>query len=55
MRSRKSGGRATVPKRPANGALASGRLDCGCSVVGVMSDVMSNGGVWVDPEAGVCF
>ena len=55
MRSRKCGGRVTAPKTPSNGALAPGRLNCRCSVVGVMSKVMSNGGVWVDPEADVCF
>ena len=46
-----SAGYVTALKRPSYGVLSSRRLDCGCSVVGVMS----NGGVWVGPEADVCF
>ena len=38
-----------------NGALASGRLGSGRSVVGVMDEVMSNGGVRAGCEAGCLF
>ena len=38
-----------------NGALESGRLGSGCSVVGVMDEVMSSGGVRAGCEAGCLF